>query len=139
MYLKLQGLQGKLWKTDQLYSVVQSDTSLLNVRSYSKWKGAAYSCCMDTVSHTTLFQGHIIFGDKLRKKIQSSNLSLTPTGLSQGFLTCQWNEDCALLFSINQPTKVTVSALRRQQPTKVNVLMPSLPPGSAGQFGYTNS
>lgn len=68
MYLKLQGLQDKLRKTDQLYSVVQSDTSLLNVRSYSKWKGAAHSCCMDTVSHTTLFQGHIIFGDKLRKK-----------------------------------------------------------------------
>lgn len=39
-----------------------------------------------------------------------------------------------LLFSINQSTKVIVTALR-QQPTKVSVLMPSLPPGFASQCG----
>lgn len=62
MYLKLQGLQDKLWKTDQLYSVVQSDTSLLNVRSYSKWKGAAYSCCMDSQSHYPISGTYYIWG-----------------------------------------------------------------------------
>lgn len=130
MYLKVMGTAGQILTMKMInYTLCYRITYPYHISDLTLHRKVQHIPAVQNIL-TILLQGQVVIWDTFLKNgyqvIAHQLVIRVPYLLVERGL--------CLLFSINQPTKVIVTALR-QQPTKVSVLMPSLPPGFASQCG----